>query len=53
VDFPIGETDGVFLFGVEGVLLLVILQIKVEIEHGELKIVICVIPDLPHTYIHY
>jgi hypothetical protein len=53
VHFPIGETDGVFLFDVKGILLLVILKMKVEIEHGELKIVICVIPHLPHTYIHY
>jgi hypothetical protein len=53
VDFPIGETDGVCLFDVKRVLLLVILQMKVEIEHGELTIVICAIPHLPHTYIHY
>jgi hypothetical protein len=53
VEFHIGETDGVCLFGVKRVLLLVILQMKVEIEHGELRIVICAIPHLPHTYIHY
>jgi hypothetical protein len=51
--FHIGETDGVCLFGVKGVLLLVILKMKVEIEHGELKIVTCAILHLPHTYIHY